>query len=191
MLRSSGSALFPLALVAFLAALTFWLERAIQTDQGNRDGKTRHDPDFIIENFTLRRFDVNGILQYTAAAPKMIHYADDDSTDINAPKFTFHRTPTMLLNADRAWMNKDGKEVRLSGNVVGVRAAAADTQEATFTTSVMTVFPDDEVARSNTRTTLIQGHSNVSADSFEANSKQKAYVMTGRVSGILYSDKAH
>jgi LPS export ABC transporter protein LptC len=96
----------------------------------------------------------------------------------------------MHLDAAKAWMNKDGKEVRLSGDVHGVRAASSDTQEAMFTTSIMTVFPDDELARSSTRTTLIQGHSTVSGDSFEAASKQKAYSMTGRVSGILTSEKS-
>jgi lipopolysaccharide export system protein LptC len=191
MMKSGGAALFPLALVAFLAALTFWLERAIQSDAGNRDGKGRHDPDFVIENFTLRRFDVNGILQYTAKAPKMTHFADDDSTDIVAPKFTFHRAPILYLDAAKAWMNKDGKEVRLSGDVRGLRAASSDTAEATFTTSILTVFPDDELARSSTRTTLNQGHSTVSGDNFEAASKHKTYSLAGRVSGILYSEKTH
>ncbi len=191
MMKSGGVALFPLALVAFLAALTFWLERAIQSEAGNRDGKGRHDPDFIVDNFALRRFDVNGTLQYSAVAPKMVHFADDDSTVIQVPKFTFYRMPMMYLGAQEAWMDKDGKEVRLTGDVRGVRAANGDTPEAIFTSAIITIFPDDERARSNTRTTFIEEHSNVAGDSFEADNKQKTFALAGRVRGIFYRDKAH
>jgi lipopolysaccharide export system protein LptC len=189
-MRLGGVALFPLALLATLAALTFWLERAVQVDLGGRDGKGRHDPDFIIDNFTLREFAADGSLKYSAVGPKMIHYADDDSTDIRDPAFTLYRAPMMNLTARQASMSKDGKEVRLSGAVRGLRAATGDSAEAVFASDSMTLYPDDERATSSSRTTLSEGGSSVAGDSFAADKKQRTFALAGRVRGTLQRDKA-
>jgi lipopolysaccharide export system protein LptC len=189
-MRLGGVALFPMAIAAMLAALTFWLEHAIQSDTADHDGKGRHDPDFIIDNMSLKRFDVDGTLQYSAIAPKLIHYADDDSTDITAPAITFHHIPEMKLSARQAWMSKDGKEVRMSGDVLGLRAASQASPEATFSTSVLTIFPELEVARATSRTNLVEGRNTVAGDSFEADNKQKTFSLAGRVSGTLYRQKS-
>ena len=42
------TAAFPLLLVAMLAALSFWLEQAVQGTVTAKDGSTRHDPDYIV-----------------------------------------------------------------------------------------------------------------------------------------------
>ena len=59
-MRIPGATLLPLALLAVLAALTFWLERVTQGAVVD-GGKTRHDPDFFVENFSIRRFSPEGL----------------------------------------------------------------------------------------------------------------------------------
>lgn len=52
--------LFPIVLLALLAGLSFWLQSAVNVEESRRDGKLRHDPDAIVDNFTVRRFDADG-----------------------------------------------------------------------------------------------------------------------------------
>ena len=51
---------FPLTLLIVLAALTFWLDALVQNGTAARDGSGRHDPDFILENFTATRMNEDG-----------------------------------------------------------------------------------------------------------------------------------
>ncbi|MBI3053112.1 MAG: hypothetical protein HYY77_03525 [Betaproteobacteria bacterium] len=41
---------FPVVLLAAVAAMTVWLDRQVQPPAHSRDGKARHDPDYIVEN---------------------------------------------------------------------------------------------------------------------------------------------
>ncbi len=59
-----GSALFPLAILLTLSGLTFWLVHATELPEERRDGKNRHDPDYIIEQTKLRKLDTTGRLQW-------------------------------------------------------------------------------------------------------------------------------
>ena len=80
------TAAFPLLLVAALAALTFWLERLVQPTTAPRDGTTRHDPDYIVENFVAVRMGPDGLRMHQLEASRMVHYPDDDSTHLEAPR---------------------------------------------------------------------------------------------------------
>ena len=54
-MRKLSTAIFPLALMALLAALTFWLERAANPDDPARKALKRHDPDYIIDRLSAMR----------------------------------------------------------------------------------------------------------------------------------------
>ena len=71
-------------MLLLLAGLTLWLERTSQPENVV-SGKTRHDPDYIVNNFTIRRFDAQGKLFQTLSAKEMRHYPDDDSTEADLP----------------------------------------------------------------------------------------------------------
>jgi len=77
MIRPTGW--LPLAALALLVALTFWLNQLVQAPAPRLDGSTRHDPDLIVENFDAQKLTEDGTVQYTLAARKMVHYPDDDS----------------------------------------------------------------------------------------------------------------
>ena len=85
------SQLFPIILLALLAGLTFWLQKVIGQDELVNDGKLRHDPDAIAENFMVRRFDDSGQVKYRLIAPYLVHYPDDDSSELTSPKLISYR----------------------------------------------------------------------------------------------------
>jgi len=179
--------LFPLAVLLALAALTFWLERATRIDEPRHDGKLRHDPDFIAEDFTLRQLDRNGRVKYSLSAKKMLHYADDESTDVTQPRLTYFETPPPFhLQARRANISKDGKVIELRDDVLGRREASVDDLPMTFASSELTVYPDDELARTSAPVTLTQGRSVLSGVGFDADNLKRIFQLHDRVRGTIY-----
>jgi len=186
-MKHASASLLPLMLLAFLAALTFWLERTTQFDNGHRDGKGRHDPDFIVDNFTVRRFNTDGGLQYVQTAQKMLHYADDDSTDVVAPTLDyFGEIQQTHISARQARLGPAGKEVRLFDDVRMVRKGTTDRPELVVTTSEMFVYPDEESARGVKPVTLAEGRSIVNGTGFEANNRTQIFKLMGRVHAIIF-----
>jgi lipopolysaccharide export system protein LptC len=190
-MKLSSIHLLPLLLLTLLAALTVWLERATVVDGGRNDGKGRHDPDFIVDNFTVRRYSISGAVQYVATAPKMLHYADDESTQVVSPALIYFGADRRTrINAGKAWISKEGKEVRLSDDVRVVREATADSPELVVTTAEMLIYPDDEVARSTRPTTITQGRSIITGTGLDADNKTLVFKLMGRARGIIYRNKA-
>lgn len=186
-MRATSATLLPLALLTLLAGATFWLERATKVDDGSMSGKTRHDPDFVIDKFTTRRFNIDGGLQHSLTAQKMMHYADDDTTEVALPALTYfaHLPPTQL-NARQAWVSKDGKEVRLFNDVRMVRAATRDQEELVVTGSELSIFPDDEIARTDKPITIANGRSLLHGKGLDADNRTRIFTLLGRAQGTIY-----
>ncbi|MHB1358833.1 MAG: LPS export ABC transporter periplasmic protein LptC [Rhodocyclaceae bacterium] len=181
----SWDGLLPLIIVGLLAGATFWLEQATRPTAAVSDVNTRHDPDYIIENFSVRRFDPAGALQHTLHAASMRHYPDDDSTVIQSPQLTWHRQPPTLITAREARLDSAGKHVQLIGDVRVTRGGLGDKPATVLTTAHLDVFPDDELATSKVPVVIAQGRSNISGGGLSANNKTSIYVLAGPVYGIF------
>jgi lipopolysaccharide export system protein LptC len=185
-MRHFSSGLLPLVLLTLLAALTFWLERTSQVEDARREGKLRHDPDFIVDHFTVQRFDLKGGLQYVLTATKMLHYPDDESTDVTGPTLVYYGgSRPAQISARRASISKDGKEIVLFDDVRMVSAASKATPEFVVTTSQMHFFPDDDVARGKMPVTITQGATVIKGDGFIADRRTQTVKLIGRVRGII------
>jgi lipopolysaccharide export system protein LptC len=139
--RLSTTRMFPLALMLALAGLTFWLERTVREEEGVHPSLRRHDPDYVVDNLKHTRFNVQGLVESTLAAAKMLHYPDDDSTDLVALRLvqTKPNEPRVTLTADRGALSQDGEEVFLYDNVLVVREGGPERSETRMTTSFMHV----------------------------------------------------
>ena len=136
-----SASLFPLAMLVLLAALTFWLNRVIEGEKPR--GPQRHDPDYWVENFEVRRFDIDGKLQHTLIAKKLVHYPDDDTTIVTAPQLTYHRGAPAEISARMAYVGTDGKEIDLVDDVRVVRqGATGDVPPTVLETRALKIFPD-------------------------------------------------
>lgn len=178
--------LFQIALMTLLVGLTFWLQRAAELPDGFSDTLLRHDPDYFAENFTVRRFDNSGVVQNMLVAKKMVHYPDDDTTVATEPQMSFLKGPRPTrITALQGLIGPDAGEVALVGNVRGVRAASATDPEIVFTTTHLTVFPDDEVARTNAAVKFTQGASVIHGTGMEADGKTQIYKLHNQVNSTI------
>jgi len=120
---------FPLALLALLAALTFWLDHIAQPTTTPRDSIMRHDPDYIVENFVAVRTRVDGTPWYQLEAKRMLHYPDDDTThlenprilsfDGNSEKYVLHMAASIERNSEHPVAEAVVNRARLEGVHVG------------------------------------------------------------------------
>jgi lipopolysaccharide export system protein LptC len=174
--------LFPVAILTLLGALTFWLEHATQMDTPRDDAKNRHDPDYITESFELRRFGPTGALQNTLSGKKMVHYPDDDTTLLTEPRVSYFGGPQPThVSANQGLVASDAREIALVGDVKAVREARGDDPATVLTTETLTVFPDDEIARTSAAVTIVQGASVVRGVGLDADNKTGIYKLLGQV----------
>ncbi len=177
-------------LVALLAVLTFWLERAADPEDPARKAQQRHDPDFIIGQIDMRHFDGSGGLKQALLAETITHYPDDDSTWVAKPKLTYYmnRSTTQLLS-NTAQVSRDNKQVFLQGNVRLIKPPLEDRPATVLQTETLTVFPDEDIAQGSSRVTISRGESVVSGDSIHYDGKTSIAILAGRVKGIFYRVK--
>ena len=92
-MRLSTTRMFPLLLMLALAGLTFWLERTVREEEGVHPSQRRHDPDYVVDNLTHTRFDVQGRVESTlvAMAFSELRILDDNTLDNICRIFTLIR----------------------------------------------------------------------------------------------------
>ena len=109
-MRLTTTRLFPLALMFALALLTFYLDRAVREEQ-THPALRRHDPDYLVANFTTTTYNKDGAPETILSAEKMIHYPDDDSTDLIAPRMVQNKGAgaRMTVSAQRGALSRKAK----------------------------------------------------------------------------------
>jgi len=189
-----GSALFPLSILLALTLLTFWLRYATELDEPRRDGKHRHDPDYIVSDAVLRKIDANGQLKYTLRAAEARHFPDDDTTDLLKPHLTQQPTQQpdqskkkapVTVSADKGHLSNDNKRVDLTDNVFIHRPATDRDEELTASMPDLTVFPDDERAVTKSPVVLTKGRSWVKGVGMQVDNKAQTYLLESQVTGLL------
>ena len=147
----STTRLFPLLLMASLALLTLWLDHQVRVEGGDHPSLRRHDPDYMVTNFTTTTYNSDGHAVTTLAAAQMQHYPDDDATDVTAPRLVQSKpaAPRFTVQADRGKISREGDEIFLYDNVVLVREADAARPQARMTTSFLHILRDRSLVRTD------------------------------------------
>jgi lipopolysaccharide export system protein LptC len=165
----------PLILIGLLAALTFWLDQKVQSPARLPDGSSRHDPDFIIEGFAAVKMNPDGSRRYALTAKRMVHYPDDDSTDLELPKlvyFDYQRAP-VTVRSDTARTTQGGEDVFFEGDVQVLRSAYDINPELGIFTSYLHVIPDQDLAKTDRLVRMVEGKSTASAVGLEFDNRTR------------------
>lgn len=176
--------LLPIMLMLFLGALTLWLRITMEAPAKIGSGHDRHDPDAIIDNFTVTRLDERGAAQYTLTASRMLHFADDDSTELAAPQVVkLGEGPTVTITAERGTVTRDGAEAFFHGNVLVVRAATTEREELRVSTDYLHVLAEKNIARTDRAVTITEGRSVLSGVGMEFDENARRFALFSQVRG--------
>jgi lipopolysaccharide export system protein LptC len=157
-MKSLPSIWFALIVLALLAALTYWIDRTVQPPAPKRDGSTRHDPDYTVNNFFSSRADQSGNPRYGLSGVEMRHYPDDDTTELVHPLFKEFSLskPTIQAQGDRGTVSSNGENVYFMDNVRVVRAATPQKGELTIVTEYLHITPEQGILKTDRPVTILQ-----------------------------------
>jgi lipopolysaccharide export system protein LptC len=191
-MKNWGSALFPLTIMLALAGLTFWLRHAIELPEERKDGKHRHDADYIIDQPQVRKLDKTGRLQYTLDALQIRHYPDDDTTDVAKPFLVNLQPgrPSVSIRSERAHVSQDGNQVDFYDDVKVQRAATPAQALMLASMAELTVRPEDEKAFTKSPVLITQGNSWLKGIGMRIDQKTQTYVLESKAIGQFESKTA-
>jgi len=184
------SRLFPLALVVALALLSFWLERAVQEEQAH-PALRRHDPDFIVDRFTITNFGRDGRPESRVSAHRMTHFPDDDTTSLDMPHVvqTKPGQPKMTLTARTGAISADGEEIFLHDEVLLVRGASEGRPEARMRTAFLHFVRARSLARTDRDVSLAEEGRMLHARGMDYESELGRLTLHARVRGTFEPKK--
>jgi lipopolysaccharide export system protein LptC len=179
------TAWFPVLLLAAVAATTVWLDRHVQPPEMTSDGKARHDPDYIAENFTVTRVGPDGVVRYRMNARRMQHYPDDDSTDLEIPSVVNYRDGgiTMTATSKSAKLSSNGDDVFLQDDVRLTRSPYENHSELVMLTTWLHVVPDAGTAITDKPVRILDATTLITSDGLEFDNKTRILKLLSNVRG--------
>lgn len=168
-----------------LALLTYWLDRTVQAPLEKRDGSTRHDPDYQVENFFARRMGQDGLPLHTLAAARMEHFPDDDTTRLTRPHFVAmdqNRAP-IHITAQQGLLSSNGEQVYFTRSVLVKKLAEEGKDSLTVSTEYLHITPDLEIARTDKAVTITTPTAVITAIGMELNNRTRVVKLLSRVKG--------
>ncbi len=119
-LQAVLSAYLPLVLMALLAAGSWWLVKNTPLLSGPVETvPLRHEPDYAMQTFELRRMAADGRLRLRVEGDAMRHYPDTDTLEIDSVRLRALNADGSLVvaTARRGIGNGDGSQMQLLGDV--------------------------------------------------------------------------
>jgi lipopolysaccharide export system protein LptC len=182
-MKTRVTPMLPLALMAFLGVLTLWLQYAVLEGPGGDAKPLTHDPDAIVENFTVQRLDSSGKLQYTFSAPKMTHFGDDGSGEVLYPRLVQIAGDggKFTVTANRGTVTRQGEEAFLYGNVLFLRDATPLQPEFRARTEFLHVLAEEGISRTDQTVTISEGRSLLTGVGMVVNKNKQQFTLQSQV----------
>jgi lipopolysaccharide export system protein LptC len=179
------SILLPLALLALLAGATFWLERKSHPAVVVAQEAPKHEPDTIVRNFSAARMNDTGQADYTLSAQEMLHYPDDDSTFLSAPRLSHFESgkPPIHVRSDEGTVSRDGENVYFRNDVEVTREAKGEESALTLKTDYLHVIPEASIAKTTEPVVISNDELHVTAVGMELNSETRRLDLHSKVKG--------
>ena len=183
----------PLAFMALLALGTYWLVRSTPSADGPAVQRAAsHDPDYFMQDFSVRTFDSVGRIRTEVLGDKARHYPDTLWLEIDRIHIRSFDEKGRLTTAtaNRGLTNEDSSEVQLLGNAVVVREAEAPTKpdaapRMEYRGEFLHAFLKTDKVKSHKPVELQRGNDHFTANSLDFDNVEQVLQLHGRVRGTL------
>lgn len=142
-----------------LAGASIWLKKDSSDELESTPVKKKqpHVADYYMDNFEMTTMDAQGRPSSLLISDKMLHYPDDDSTELNKPIMTMYRETgkPWIVKADRGWVAAGNELVLLSGNVVINRHSGPNNRPVKLFTSRLRIHPKTDFAETDQPVTMV------------------------------------
>jgi len=179
----------PVALMAVLALISYWLVRTAPGDK-QPEAVAVHDnaPDYYLLSFSAQSFDLNGKLAREIQGAVGRHFPDTKWTEIEDFQGQSYGEggAVMLAQARRSLTNEEATEMQLMGSAQVLRpelqlAGQAPRQRAVYRSEFLHVFTETGLAKSHLPVEVEYGRHRFRADSMVYDSMTHTLELKGRV----------
>ncbi len=169
-----------IALLLGFSGLAIWLQQNSDNEIETADTqkiKKKHTPDYFMENFTITSMNEKGEPRSTLTSTKMLHYPDDDSTELDKPFMTMNSETgkPWKIKADRGWIAANNELILLSGNVRIDRLSGPNNRPVKLFTEKLRIHPELDFAETDRPVTMISNKRRTTAVGM------RAYVRKGKL----------
>jgi lipopolysaccharide export system protein LptC len=150
--------LVPLLILASVAAATGWLLWLLREADPPAVLVGPPRSDYSVEQFQLVALDAAGAEAFAAHGPRLARHPFLGTIDIEEPRFTFPDQEGALWHsrAARAWVSRDGSELRLLGDVELDGPAADAAEPIRLRSERLDVFPRENRVATDTAVTVTE-----------------------------------
>lgn len=188
----------PMILMGVMALGTYWLVRSTPMFASPAaDQPQRHEPDYLMQKFSVKTFDADGRLKSEILGLEARHFPDTDTLEIEQVRIRNFNEKGHLTTAtaNRAITNGDASEVQLIGNALVVREAAVDKSgepipRMSLRSEFLHAYMETERVKSHKPVELTRGTDQFTADSMEFDNFEQVMQLRGRVRGTLVQKPA-
>jgi lipopolysaccharide export system protein LptC len=140
-----------------LAALSAWLVGMAEFKETAPAAAAAHSVDYFSTAYSKMEMDALGKPKNYLRAAKMLHYSDDNITELDVPWMTFYNAdePPWEVRSETAKLSADGKDLYLNGKAVVERAAAPGVRMLKVNSSNLRVKPEISYAETDDWAELI------------------------------------
>jgi len=178
----------PLILMGFLALGSWWLVRSMPAMVYVDENKpVRKEPDYRLENFSVKSFDTTGRMTREVLGDKARHYPNVDEMHIEKVRVYAESETGVKINAkaQNGIATGDGERVTMIGQAVAIREADAQSPRTELQGERLLALPKEERLLSSDPVRITRGHDVFTAQTMNFNSKTGEYLLQGRVHGML------
>ncbi|WDD95353.1 LPS export ABC transporter periplasmic protein LptC [Burkholderia sp. FERM BP-3421] len=183
------TSLIPLVAMAALAGITYWLLQATLPPPGDGEARPKsHTPDYFADHFSVTELDQTGTTQYRLTAAGLVHYEDDESSDLTLPALRAFQPgkPVVTTTSKRGVVNGDVSIVDLYDDARIVRAAGGGDPPMQADSEHFRVLVNDDVIETKKPVKLQRGLSVATAtDGMKYNNVTRVIDLYGNVRGMI------
>ncbi len=183
----------PIALLVLLTILTWWLDTKVQSKEYNNISATNINPDFYIEKYQATRMNQQGDRLYLLKGQKLDHFTKKKNTKLESPYLVYYDNATgpVSFQANQAKIEDNGENVYFIDNVEINRPGNSFLKPLHITTSHLHILPDEEVARTDKRVSLVWGNSKLSSIGLEFNNKTRMIYLLSNAKAYYENPKTN
>lgn len=178
------NALISLLLITSIG-LSAWSILTSNTPRSARPPEDLHLPDGYMEDVIAIIMNKQGTPSIKLATPLMIHYAANDTTDMQKPTVTVYRkSPNPWdIHADYAEATKGIEQINFLRHVVIHHLGDKESPPTTMLTSALTVYPGNQSAQTDQDVTISQPDTTIQATGMQANMNEGTVKLLSQAKG--------
>lgn len=149
--------------------------------------------DYRLEGFEMSALRQDGSEGFTVIGPLLERDGEAAATLLTAPRFGFPaRQPGQRWEArsGSAWVGPDHREVRLLDGVEVDGPPNRHGEAVRFSTDHLSVFPEDDRARTDAAVTIVQGRSILRGTGLEVDLEAQTYELLADVDAMFHPRRA-